>query len=585
MDEANEFLRWLGERRTILALDSETIGLEFWEKDFVRLVQMGDTETGWSLAVRDWRGLIKIALERYEGPIAGHNIGFDIHALNSGELPAPNWSRLHDTLTLHHLVDPPARHGLKAIAKEIWPQADVGDRMLKAAFHKHGWTWASVPLDYEPYSLYGSLDAVLTARLYEKLMPEVKARGMLSAYEREIAYQGIMHRCERRGLRVDREYTLALRDYWSAERERLKIELQSLGIENPSSNAQVFKALESGGWDAEEFTPTGQPKLDKVILNELVRDLGVPAEIAEKILSYRRMTKWSSSYLDSFLGKRSDDQGRVHPSIRTLGARTGRTSITGPPLQTLPKGPTIRHCILPNEGETLWTVDYDAQELRLFSHYAAEPNLQQLFKDGHDPHSATASIVYGLPLERVGKGTSYRDTAKNVRFARLYGAGTARMAATASASTSTAGGASVSESDIEKFIAGLDREFPGESAFIRYVDEIARTRLADTGRGYVTTWGGRYMPADPDKLYSLVNYLIQGTAADVSKERTVRLDAAGYGDWIMCPVHDEIVFSVPQGGEADIPEVVSIMEDHDNFTVPLTCSAKGPYDRWGRAYE
>ena len=55
-EDAEEFLRWLGQRRPgILAIDTETTGLDWWTPHFTRLVQFGDAETGWTLSVRDWR--------------------------------------------------------------------------------------------------------------------------------------------------------------------------------------------------------------------------------------------------------------------------------------------------------------------------------------------------------------------------------------------------------------------------------------------------------------------------------------------------------------------------------------------------
>lgn len=588
VSDAEEFLRWLGERREVLSIDTETTGLEWWTPRFTRLVQFGDTEAGWTLSVRDWRGLIRVALDHLVASntqIVFHNAQFDMHALENEGLPTPAWHNVHDTVVLHHLVDPPASHRLKAISEGIWIGASVGDSLLKAGFQKNGWNWATVPEEFEPYGMYAALDTVLTARLYEIYRPEVGRCGMLPAYEREMAHMATTFRCERRGLRIDGPYAVQLRDYWSYEREVLRTSLAQHGIDNPNSNAQVFDALNEGGWDPEEFTPTGKPKLDKQVLSEIIREMGVNGEIAQMILSYRRMTKWSSAYLDAFLGARADDRLYAHPSIKTMGARTGREAITGPPLQTLPRGAVIRHCIMPYEGDSLFCVDYDAQELRLFGHYAADPRLRQLFLEGHDPHQYTAHLVYGLPLDQVDKGTAYRDTAKNVRYARLYGAGSARIAATASASTVASGGVAVTEADIESFMRGLDREFPGERAFINYLDEIGRQRLLDHGVAYVTTWGGRFQPADPDKIYTLLNYLIQGSAADILKDRCNRLDKAGFGDWIMIPVHDELLFSVPPDGEGYMQEVQSIMECHDEFSIPLTCEVSGPYDRWGRKYE
>lgn len=581
-DTAAEFLRWLGERRPVLAIDTETTGLEWWTPHFARLVQFGDAETGWTVSVRDWRGVADMALQRYEGAVVMHNAKFDQHTLEGEFGRIVPWHLLHDTLALHHLENPARAHGLKpASVAAFGPAAAVGEKWLKSEMSKNNWTWATVPEDFEPYGLYAALDTVLTARLFEELHRSVFARGMGSAYEVEMGNIALTYRTERRGMRIDPVYSLALRDAWAAELAGLRTELALHGIENPNSGKQVAKALEWGGWDPEEFTETGLPKLDKEILGGIMRELGVPAEIAAKVQRFRRLTKWTSAYLNTFLG-RSDDRWHVHPSINTLAARTGRESITGPPLQTLPRGSEIRHAILPEEGEHLYAVDYDSQELRLFAHFSNETAMIEAFRAGMDPHKLTASMVYGVEQADVTK--PQRDTAKNTRYARLYGAGPAKIASTASASTVASGGEIVTEHEIVQFIARLEAEFPGEALFTKQLDHIGRQRLADDGVGYVWTWGGRFMPADPDKLYSLLNYLIQGSAADLLKRKKIALDNAGYGDWIIAPVHDELLFSVPPDAADEMHKVKEIMEEHDAFRVPLTCELSGPFSTWGWKY-
>lgn len=573
-DKAAEFLRWLGERRPVIAIDTETTGLEWWTPNFTRLVQFGDSQTGWTVPLNNWRGVAEIALERYTGPVTFWNAPFDMHALVNANLPAPYWHQVHDARILHHLSDPNRGHSLKASSVvRFGPDADIAEKMLKAGFAKNGWTWATVPVSFVPYGIYAAMDTVLTARWHEELHPQIIARGMEEAYERERGAMEIAWRAECRGLQTDPVYALALRDEWSLESTILKEQLRLCGIENPGSNKQVIKQLEMDGWDPEEFTPTGQPKLDKVVLKEIQKELGITQEIAAMVQRYRRITKWSGTYLDAFLGKRSDENWRTHASINTLAAKTGRMSITGPPLQTLPQGPQIRQCIVPNAGESLYCVDYDAQEVRLFAHYARETALLNAIREGLDAHTYTASLVYGIPYEEIDKKHWARTRAKTVRLGQLYGAGEETLAYSAG----------VSIPEIHDFITSSNAMFPGIPIFMNEMEMTARVRLADTGQAHVWSWGGRYLSADPDRLYTLVNYLIQGSAADLLKDRLIRLSKAGYDSWIMVPVHDELLFSVPAGQEAEVTTILEIMTASTEFDVPITCSAKGPYKHWGEA--
>ena len=72
VEEADSFLRWLGGRRPILAIDTETTGLQWWTPNFTRLVQFGDAMQGWTLSIEKWKGLADIAMSRiveaWEGP-------------------------------------------------------------------------------------------------------------------------------------------------------------------------------------------------------------------------------------------------------------------------------------------------------------------------------------------------------------------------------------------------------------------------------------------------------------------------------------------------------------------------------------
>lgn len=575
LDSAQRFLSWLGERRPVLAIDTETTGLQWWTEHFLRLVQFGDATQGWAISLRDWRGVITRAMRGVadmQSPVVMHNAPFDMHALDADSLPLPEWHRVHDTKIMDHLLDPLRGHGLKPMCDRLFgPRASAGQAMLRSTMSKNGWTWATVPEEHPHYWAYAALDTCLTAMAAEHLWPEVNADPNLrAAYEREMQTQVIMWRAEKRGMRVDVDYTARLREEWQVEAETLKAELNALGVSNPSSNRQLDTALRTVGWEPEEFTPTGAAKIDKVILQQLSESVG--AEIAPRILRYKRLVKWTSAYLDHFLGT-LDADGRIHCSVNTMAAKTGRMSITSPALQTLPRGPEIRDCIIPDEGSRLLAVDYDGMEFRVLAHYAQEPAMQQAIRDGINPHNWTAAMAYGIPLEDVTK--EQYDVSKNTGYGKAYGAGAKQIAKTAG----------ITELEAQAFIAAYDAAMPGVVAFMRQVEQLGRDRLMREGRPYVTTWGGRAMVAPEDKLYKLVNGLIQGGCADLFKQKIIDLDAAGFGDYILLPVHDEIIFDVPEHEwSAVVPEVCRVMAAETEFDVPLTVAPSAPLTRWGDKY-
>jgi DNA polymerase-1 len=70
--------------------------------------------------------------------------------------------------------------------------------------------------------------------------------------------------------------------------------------------------------------------------------------------------------------------------------------------------------------------------------------------------------------------------------------------------------------------------------------------------------------------YKLVNYLIQGSAADQSKEAIVRYgDTRDFGR-LMMMVHDELVMSVPLDYiRTEVPILKSAMEEMPGWDVPF----------------
>ena len=564
VDEAQSFLRWLGERRPVLGVDSETTGLYPYGGDVLRMVQFGDTKTGWALDYRNWRGVVEIALRDYDRPVALWNAQFDMAFLEQAGLPIPPVHRRHDGMVMSHILKPNRSHALKQSGDRIIKGASAGQGALADGMRENKWDWATVPTDFHPYWVYACADVAITARLWEDMMPRLKANPQaLVAYEREMMVQDIAYRMTKKGLLIDTEYTANLLSDWLTEMAQLEEELHNLGVSNPSAGQQVAQALQlTENWEPMEFTETGLPKTSEKVL------AGIDSAIASKVIRYRRLRKFTRAYLSNFLEMR-DANDLVHPDIRTLGARTGRMSIRNPALQTLPQGHEIRNCVVAPEGHKLLEIDYQAQEYRIFASYAGDEALIQAFLDGLDVHTYTASQAYGIPMAEVTP--KQRKIAKGVGFGRLFGAGPRKIAETA--------GIPVSEA--EGFIVGADRAFPGVPAFIAGVDKIGRSRIAEEGEGYIITSGGRRLPCDKDRTYALVNFLCQGSGRDVTGQKLVELDASGYGDLLTLTVHDSIMFTIPDGDEDIVPDLARIMEDHETFRVPLLVEPSNLAPRWG----
>lgn len=591
VEQAGKFLTWLGERRPLdaIAIDTETGELPGGKRDDalspwhgrLRLVQVGDGQTGWSIPWDHWKGVFYQGMNQFNGPIVCHNIGFEARwfdVQSDWDLP---WHQAHDTMIMAHLIDPLGSGALKRLtsqyvdAKAAYLQQGLDDGMAK-----NGWTWGTVPINYQPYWAYGALDTVLTMKLFEQFWEKcAPGRPYSQAYELEMNTRRIVTRMELNGARLDLDYSKKkyqeLIDYTEQVKQWGKDNYNGLSI---TSNAQLVRQFEALGAEITQVTPSGAKSASADQLKLLARD-GTPEikQLAETVLKQRKADKLASTYFSNFIN--DNVNGFVHPSVKTMGARTGRMSIQNPALQTLPKGDdTVRRAFLPKDDDhVIITSDLDQVEFRMFSTLSQDPNLISLFNmadaTGSDPFTEIGREIYADPT--MQKSDKRRGLIKGVVYGRLYGAGVAKQALTAG----------VPEEQMRAVSNEFDRRFPGMAMFQKKVEDIGMRRLREEGQGYVNTWTGRRLPCDEDRVYTLVNYLIQGGAAEIFKSNLVKLDQADLTELLIVPVHDEIVLNAPRENAEEIKEIVrECMTTREGWAVPLTADADGPLENWGAKY-
>jgi DNA polymerase-1 len=592
VDEANKFLSWLGQSRphSAIAIDTETgelpgkpraHALSPWHGR-LRLVQVGDAMTGWSIPWDQWKGVFYEAMEKFDGPIVCHNVAFEARWFDIQSEWSIPWHRAHDTMIMAQLLDPLGSGALKKLTQQyIDPQAARLQSVLDEGLMDNGWTWGSVPVMFEPYWAYGALDPVLTMRLWEKFWPKFAPGASYSIpYELEMNTRRIVTRMELNGARVDLAYSQKKYDELLGYTDQVKAWAKSAynGL-SIGSNQQLVQQFEDMGAEITERTETGQKSASADQLKFLVIN-GTPEikQLAETALKYRKAGKLASTYFLNFLNDNVD--GFVHPSVKTMGARTGRMSIQNPALQTLPKGDdTVRRAFLPKDDDhVIVTSDLDQVEFRMFASLSKDPNLIQLFNladaTGSDPFTEIGREIYQDP--GMQKSDKRRALIKGVVYGRLYGAGVAKQALTAG----------VPEEQMRAVSNAFDKRFPGMQRFQREIEDQGMRKLQSEGQGYVNTWTGRRIPCDDDRVYTLVNYLIQGGAAEVFKSNLVKLDQADLTEFLIVPVHDEIVLNAPRGEAEEIKKIVKecMTTAGQLWKVPLTADVDGPLENWGSKY-
>jgi DNA polymerase-1 len=399
------------------------------------------------------------------------------------------------------------------------------------------------------------------------------------AYELEMAARRIVTRMEINGAKIDLDYSRRKYDELTEYSESVKNwAKQTYGGVSISSNMQLVRLFENLGAEITEFTPTGNKAVTKDQLKLLtITGNDEVKKLAEVTLKQRKADKLANTYFLNFIN--DNVNGFVHPSVKTLGARTSRMSIQNPALQTLPKGDdTVRTAFIPkDEDHVIITSDLSQVEFRMFASLSNDPNLVTLFNradaTGSDPFTEIGREIYNDPsMQRTDKR---RNLIKGTVYGRLYGAGVAKQALTAG----------VAEGQMRTVSDAFDNRFPGMATFQKQIEDAGMRRLRAEGQGYVYTWTGRRLPCDEDRVYTLVNYLIQGGAAEVFKSNLIKLDQADLTELLIVPVHDEIVLNAPRKDAQEIMNIVKqCMTTSEGWSVPLTAEVDGPLENWGAKY-
>lgn len=572
VDTAHEMLRWLSNKDSI-AVDTETTGLDT-QHDKVRLVQIGSSLDGWAIPWEMWNGVFHEVVSKFDGYFIMHNAKFDYAMIKNMGLEIPT-DRIRDTRLMHHILYPTMSTALKPIASRLVdPRAANPQKELDEALGKKGgWTWATIPIDFTPYWSYGALDTVLTHRVYDKLWPEIE-KNARRAFDIENEVQWVIARMESYGVFIDHDYAIKYEQNFLSYCTQVETWCRDEYGINPGANRDVIRVLQEAGVDFVKATAKGAIALDKEVLD------GIDHPLAQAVLNRRQLLKLASTYLRHYIHE-VDSHHLIHPSINTLGARTSRMSMSNPNFQNLPRkseknksAEIIRNCVTTRYGTNdglLLMCDFDQIEMRGMAHLAQDDGLIAAFNGPDDFFVALARRIYND--DTIVKSDPRRQITKNAGYAKIYGAGIAKFAITAG----------VTEKQAREVMTGFDTLFPNIPRFQKAVQNEAMQRRHETNdMGYVRCpLTGRYHMADVGKEYALVNYMVQGMAAQLFKIKLIELNDAGLGDYMMLPVHDEIILDVPKEAEYDVVQTLNdIMNDTKLLSVPVTAGISSGI-RWG----
>jgi DNA polymerase-1 len=488
----------------------------------------------------------------------------------------------HDTLLQSYVLEAHKTHGLEALAERHLGRKGLSYEDLCG---KGANQIPFAQVDVARAAEYSGEDSEMTLQVHQTLWPQVQAdAGLRFVYERiEIPVSEVLARIERHGVLIDAA-VLARQSQQLAERmvaleqEAYAIAGQPFNMGSPKQIGEIlFGKL---GLPVKKKTATGAPSTDEEVLAELAADYPLPA----RILDHRSLAKLKGTYTDKLPLMVNPATGRVHTNYAQAVAVTGRLSSNDPNLQNIPirtaEGRRVREAFIAPPGHVLMSADYSQIELRIMAHISEDPALLRAFERGLDVHRATASEVFGTPVEAVS--SEQRRYAKVINFGLIYGMGAFGLASNLG----------IEQKAAKDFI---DKYFARFAGVKRYMDE---TRIQAKAKGYVETVFGRRLwlpeinsgngPRKAGAERQAINAPMQGTAADLIKLAMIAvqqaLDAEQRATRMVMQVHDELVLEVPAAEEAWAREAIPrLMAGVAQLRVPLLAEV-GVGPNWDQAH-
>lgn len=489
---------------------------------------------------------------------------------------------------------------------------------------------------------YGLTDPIRCTLLYRRAVEHFNDNpGIWDVYRWEQRLLRTCQNMERAGmtyLRRDAQVLMQFyKDYMKEQRRKIiDLGYKNLNWQSPKQLVKVF--IEEKGYHTEHVTKGGKsgvqnPKIDAEQLMAWARGSNAGADVdgdgPDGCALSRAGLEWKAGkkvieYLESyehFLARRLDGSYVLRPAWDQAGARTGRFSCHDPNLMQIASAETSRrHANMrarqreafgPRPEYYWYMPDYSQIEVWVFAFVANEKAMIKALLSGSDFHLATAHAAWGhrpdfctcgrwktMQKEHRDTGKTviswdiekhkhkkgclikwWRQRAKMILFSRLYGGGIGKVAFLIRCSLAEA----------EEFVDEFNKNLPGVKDYMeRTIEEVRET-------GLLTNLFGRQYEIEKRFAYKAVNYMVQGSSADILKRALVRIDEylrANYErSFLIGNVHDEILTEVHRDEHSAflMRKIVKMMQADSKFIpnlpVPLPVGFKITSTSWNDAKE
>ena len=494
---------------------------------------------------------------------------------------------MHDTVIPAKLADPASTGsdpGLKKLAGEVLKGRAVTPAAEEARarlFKLGGWLtdteattpparsgWAQVDSRWATMVAYAASDVLDTAALARQL-PTVPP----TLLERERTVQQLTARVAFTGLPLDHRQVTALLGKHHQARVEAGRRVRAFGVDNPGSDPQVAEALCRAGAQL-PLTDAGNPSVAAEVLAPLRNKPGTVGELVTAVLDYRGHDTVLTSFLEPYDALVGYGDGRVRPTVYTLGARTGRMSCVRPNCQNVPRTGGVRGCIIADPGHVLISADFARIELRVAAALSGDAQLARIIAEddaakAQDPNAKT-DIHWKIAREVFGPTATKADryAVKPMVYGKLYGAGITTLAAQVGCGIDVA----------EAVVNTLDAITP---TLAQWSAKLRACVQAGLGKFPVYSGGTLHLPRE--RPHAAPNYAIQRTAREILVDAMLRWRDTRWGNAVLLPVHDEIIAMVPErDGPAATAALVSCMQTEFQG-VPIAVKADEPSRHWADA--
>jgi DNA polymerase I-like protein with 3'-5' exonuclease and polymerase domains len=402
-------------------------------------------------------------------------------------LVMPPGERIEELGALATLVDENRlKYGLDALA--AWRGLPGKDTtLIREAIKAAGWAGRKRNINIAEYIYrlpaalvgpYAEQDAIATLETYEDLRPILDQENTTAAYRLECELIPMVHAMRRRGIRTDQDAAEKARDHCLLKRDGVFTELSKklgtrIGMEEIACKTWLVKTFDAHNIPYPR-TEKNNPSFTKDWMPEHKHWL------PRLIVLANRYNNAGKNFLQGHIINHAVN-GRIYSEIHPHksddgGTRSLRFSYSNPPLQLMAKhneelAPLIRGVFLPEEKEVWADADVSQQEYRLIVHYAAKSQLRRA-DEAVERYRSDPNTDYHLLVADWCK--IERQVAKNVNFAKAFGAGVSKFALMTGRTLAEAG----------EIYARYDRELP----FVKQLSD--RCAHAAKHHGYLILYDG-----------------------------------------------------------------------------------------------